>query len=96
MKRKNTFVRGMRVGTLIARKKKACSQERTSKGRYYYVGDDYYNMKFVQSLVTKRNLIHTSDASDYKAHVPFLKKLKDYKSALWSEKWVICFLFLFR
>ena len=55
--------------------------------RYYYVGSVYCNIKFVQSLVTKRNLIHTLDAPDYKAHVPFLKKLKDYKRALWSENY---------
>ena len=42
--------------------------------------------KFVQSLVTKRNLVYTLDVPDYKAHVPFLRKLK---CALWSEKYGI-------
>ena len=32
--------------------------------------------------MTKRNLIHTLDAPDYKAHVPFLRKLKDYKCVM--------------
>ena len=85
---KNTLEREMRAGNFIARKKEeVCSDERTSLGRYYYVGSDYYNIKFVQSLGTKRNLILTIDAPDYKAHVPFLRKLKDHKYALWSEKY---------
>ena len=39
--------------------------------------------------MTKHNLIHTLDAPDYKAHIPFLRKLKDYKCTLWSEKYSI-------
>ena len=31
--------------------------------------------------------LHTLDAPDYKAHVPFLRKLKEYKCALRSEKY---------
>ena len=77
LKTKNTLVKKMRVDNLIAIKKEVCSQERTSWGRYYCVGSAYCNIKFVQSSVTKRNLIHTLDAPDYTAHVPFLKKLKD-------------------
>ena len=37
--------------------------------------------------MTKRNLIYTLDARDYKAHVPLLRKLKDYKCTLWFEKY---------
>ena len=36
--------------------------------------------------MTKCNLIHTLDALDYKAHVLFIRKSKDYKRTLWSEK----------
>ena len=86
MKRKNTLVREMRVSNVIARKK-VCSQEKRSLGRYYYVGSYYYNIEFVQSLGTKCNLIHTLDAPDYKVHVPFLRKIKDYKCNLWSKKY---------
>ena len=39
--------------------------------------------------MTKRNLTHTLNAPDYKVHVPFLRKLKDSKCALWSEKYYI-------
>ena len=85
MKGKNALVNGMRVGNLIARKKFAL---RKNELREVLLRDnDYYNIKFVQSLVTKRNLIHTLDALDYKAHVSFLRKIKDYKCALWSEKY---------
>ena len=78
----------MRVGNLITRKKEeVCSQERTSLGRYYCIGSDYYNIKFVQSLGIKCNLIHSSVAADCKAHVSFLRKLKDYKCALWFKKY---------
>ena len=85
MKRKKHTHKEMRVGDLIARKKEVCSQERTSLGRYYHVGSDYYNIKFVQRLGTKYNLIHTLDTPNYKAHVPVLRNLKD-KCTLWSKK----------
>ena len=84
---KNLLVREMRVSNLIARKKEVCSQERTSLGRYYYIGSDYYNIEFVQRLGTKCKVIHILGAPDYKVHVPFLRKLKDYKCALWSKKY---------
>jgi len=36
------------------------------------------------------NQIYTLDASHYKAHFRFLRKLKDFKCALWSEKYGSC------
>jgi len=33
------------------------------------------------------NQIYTLDESHYKAHFRFLRKLKDFKCALWSEKY---------
>jgi len=35
----------------------------------------------------KHNQIHTLGAPHYKAHFRFLRKLKDFKCALWSEKY---------
>jgi len=35
----------------------------------------------------KPNQIHTLGALHYKAHFRFLRKLKDFKWALWSEKY---------
>jgi len=34
----------------------------------------------------KHNQIHTLGAPNYKAHFRFLRKVKDFKCALWSEK----------
>jgi len=36
------------------------------------------------------NQIYTSDTSHYKAHFRFLRKLKDFKCASWSEKYGSC------
>jgi len=38
----------------------------------------------------KHNQVHTLGASHYKAHFSFLRKLKDFKCALWSEKYGSC------
>jgi len=35
----------------------------------------------------KHNQIHTLSAPRYEAHFRFLSKLKDFKCALWSEKY---------
>ena len=35
----------------------------------------------------KHNQIHTLGALHYKVHFRFLSKLKDFKWALWSEKY---------
>jgi len=35
----------------------------------------------------KHNQIHTLGAPHYKAHFRFLKKLKDFKCVVWSEKY---------
>jgi len=35
----------------------------------------------------KHNQIHTLSAPHYKAYFRFLSKLKDFKCALWSEKY---------
>jgi len=37
----------------------------------------------------KHNQIYTIGAPHYKAHFPFLSKFKDFKCALWSEKYGI-------
>jgi len=37
----------------------------------------------------KHNQIHTSGTPHYKVHFRFLRKLKDFKCALWSEKYGI-------
>ena len=37
----------------------------------------------------KHNQIYTLGAPHYKAHFQFLRKLKDFKCALWSEKYGI-------
>jgi len=34
-----------------------------------------------------RNQIHALGEPYYKAHIRFLRKLKDFKCALWSEKY---------
>jgi len=38
----------------------------------------------------KHYQIHTLGAPHYKAHFRFLRKLKDFKCALWSEKYGSC------
>jgi len=38
----------------------------------------------------KHNQVHTLGAPHYKAHFRFLRKLKDFKCALWSEKYGSC------
>jgi len=35
----------------------------------------------------KHNQVHTLGAPHYKAHFRFLRKFKDFKCALWSEKY---------
>jgi len=37
--------------------------------------------------MTKHNQIHTLGASQYKVHFQFSRKLKEFKCALWSEKY---------
>jgi len=37
--------------------------------------------------VRKNNQIHALDAPHYKAHIRFLRKLMDFKWALWSSKY---------
>ena len=38
----------------------------------------------------KHNQIHILGAPHYKAHFRFLRNLKDFKCALWSEKYGNC------
>jgi len=38
----------------------------------------------------EHNQVHTLGAPHYKAHFRFLRKLKDFKCALWSEKCGSC------
>jgi len=38
----------------------------------------------------KHKQVHTLGAPHYKAHFRFLRKLKDFKCALWSEVALIC------
>ena len=76
----------MGAGNLIARKKEVCSQEQVEGGTIMSVVITTIQNLF-KVLMTKRNLIRVLNAPDYKAHVPLLRKLKDYKCALWSKKY---------
>ena len=38
----------------------------------------------------REHQVHTLGAPHYKAHFQFLRKLKDFKCALWSEKYSSC------
>ena len=46
-----------------------------------------YHIKSVLGQKTQPELIHTLGAPHFKAHCRFLRKLKDFKCALWSEKY---------
>ena len=65
---------------------KVCEEKKhtdtVNESRYNCIGSAYCSIKFVQSSVTKRNLIDTLDALNYMANIPFLRKLKDYKCVL--------------
>ena len=74
----------MRVGNLIARKKKfALKKERVEVGTIALVA--LIPHKICLKLGDKAQPDPHIRRTGLKAHVPCLRKLKDYKCALWSE-----------
>jgi len=49
-----------------------------------------YHIKSVLGQKAQPELIHTLGAPHFKEHCRFLRKLKDFKCALWSEKYGKC------